>query len=39
MARDRKIKSESEVESQMRAALQQLGEIRVEYGMPAECAT
>jgi hypothetical protein len=39
VSRDRKIKSESEVEAQMRAALQELGNIRVEYGMPAVCAT
>jgi hypothetical protein len=37
IARDRKIKSEEIAEERMREALQELGEIRVEYGMPEAC--
>jgi len=37
VARDRDIKSDAEAETQMREALQQLGNIRVEYGMSADC--
>lgn len=39
VARDREIKSETDAEARMREALQELGEIRVEYGMPAVCST
>jgi hypothetical protein len=38
IARDRQIKSEADAEAQMRAALQELGDIRIEYGMPAVCS-
>jgi len=37
--RDRKIKDEAVAEARMREALQELGEIRVEYDLPAVCST
>jgi hypothetical protein len=37
--RDRDIKSEADAEAQMREALQELGNIRVEYQMAAVCST
>ncbi len=37
--RDRDIKSEADAETQMREALQELGNIRAEYGMVAVCPT
>jgi hypothetical protein len=39
VSRDREIKSESDAEARMRAALQELGSIRTEYGLPAVCST
>jgi len=39
VARDRDIKTEADAETRMREALQELGDIRVEYDLPAVCAT
>ena len=36
--RDRDIKAEADAEARMREALQELGNIRVEYGMPEVCS-
>ena len=36
---DRKIKTEADAEASMRQVLQELGEIRVEYDLPAVCPT
>lgn len=38
IAKDRKVKSEAEAEARMREALQEVGNARVEYGLPAVCA-
>ena len=38
VARDRKFKTEAEADAAMRVALDELANIRVEYGMPAACA-
>ena len=39
VARDRDVKSAADAEALMRQALQELGSIRVEYGMPAVCSS
>ena len=39
VARDREVKSEADAEARMREALQELGNIRVEYDLPAACST
>ena len=39
VARDREVKTEADAEARMREALQELGNIRVEYDMPAVCST
>ena len=39
VARDREVKTEADAEARMRKALQELGNIRVEYDLPAACST